>query len=541
MHSESVTKPSSYAKQAERPDVLSENLRRFATAVPWGDDALKALYKEDFRPTRAWPIGDHRYFLLQAEIPRRFQEGFGMAPELLFVLVADKVQAKDLDRARSEVARSKARIDTDLLIVADNTPDLSARLDRLPDRWARFIPWPVETSNAGVSLPRLGDQLRKHLPRFDLFDERKPVRGRFVIGRTDDISELVTRIEQGHSVGVFGLRKVGKTTIVRAVTDQLDPIQVVDPLPVEGRSEPRALVVWLDIQALSHVKADTLARTLVVELRKRLREARVSLPEERDAGDPIPELARHLEAALQEQSQPLCLVLDEYDYLFEGLDDKQQEAKLARLLRVIRGHAQQTDRLSLVVIGRDPTFLQAPRIGSATNPMLGWLVSRWVGPLAPAHADELLVRLGKRVGLAIGPESQQVARHWTAGHPLLHRMFGSALLSERRKQKTMLEEESVPTDPWITAATQAFCERDAVLEICREVFDLLHTRYPPAYDLLMELARETPQDGGTVLEMFAGWSGPTAAVLRNFGLVSGSETMPMLPEVLRWYVRTYKP
>ncbi|MEO7596152.1 MAG: hypothetical protein ABI134_33390, partial [Byssovorax sp.] len=68
------------------------------------------------------------------------------------------------------------------------------------------------------------DQIAKYLPDHDLFERRDPVRGHQVIGRKDNIRDLSVRLQQRQSVGIFGLRKVGKTTLVRALTDALDPV-----------------------------------------------------------------------------------------------------------------------------------------------------------------------------------------------------------------------------------------------------------------------------------------------------------------------------
>src|SRR5262249_32147342 len=134
-----------------------------------------------------------------------------------------------------------------------------------------------------------------------------------------------------------------------------------------------------------------------------------------------------LRLALARSSLPLCIVLDEYDLLFPGYGSEPGFAGVERIFGILRALAQETRRVAGAVIGRDPVFIERPLMGGFTNPMLGWVVPYWLGPLRREEAEELLTRLGRRVGLDVGGETIDLAWRWTGGHPLLLRQFGSAL------------------------------------------------------------------------------------------------------------------
>lgn len=503
--------------------------RDFLQLVPWGKSLLHSLRGDGAAITQIRVIGPNRW-IFRCRIPEGLQEAYGTAPEVLFLLVHDEVKGEDLQTARKELQRKDFDLDPDLLVIVDDRPRLKERLGRLPLQWGQWVPW-----SPGVDgFPALAELFREHLPLYDVFEQRDPVRGRQVIGRNEIVSDLRKRVQQGQAVGVFGLRKVGKTTVVRAVTDWLDPLSVHPNDREEGQAS--ILAIWLDSELLVERTLDSLARQLRNELKKRLAiDNRAPLPE----GDPA-DLGGLLEAALERTDLPLGVVLDEYDLLFEGSGGQPAIPGIEKLFRAFRAVAQQTGRLSLVVIGRDSGFFENPEMNGWPNPMLNWLVPFWLGPLGADAADELLVKLGRRVLLDVGPETASLARDWTGGHPLLHRQLGSALLEKSRAQKGA-SREHVATDPFCREALDLFLARDAVTTICREVSYLLSSRYPEAEALLERLCCTSPQEAARFVKERGGWLRAEARLLRNLGLLLGDSGSLWIPEVFRWYLRTLAP
>lgn len=503
--------------------------REFLQVVPWGKFLLSRLRGDGASITQIRVIGPNRW-ILRARIPEDLQEAYGTAPEILFLVVYDEVKGEDLQTARKELQRKDFDLDPDLLVIVDDRPRLKSRLGRLPLQWGQWVPWSPRESE----LPPLAELFREHLPLYDVFEQRDPVRGRQVIGRSAIVSDLRRRVQQGQALGVFGLRKVGKTTVVRAVTDWLDPLSAHPSDREDGQSS--ILAVWLDCELLAERTFPSLASHFRNELKKRLSlENRAPLPE----GDPD-DLGALLEAALERTDLPICVVLDEYDLLFEGSGGGPAIVGIEKLFRIFRAIAQETGRLSLVVIGRDAAWFESPLLNGWPNPMLNWFVPFWVGPLPVDGADELLVKLGRRVLLDVGKKTASLARAWTGGHPLLHRQFGSALLEKSRAQKGA-SREHLATDSFCQDALDLFLARDAVITICREVSHLLSNRYPEAEALLEELCFSSPQEIASLVERRGGWLRSEARLLRNLGLLLGDAECLWVPEVFRWYHRMLAP
>jgi hypothetical protein len=502
-------------------DRLDEFQYRF---MGWSGALIQALAADGAKVSYARSWRDIVWFLWVL-LPESSQSAFGTAAQVLLVAVKGEVQARDLERARIELYRSNFQLDLDLLIICDDAPNLEARLQRMPGRWGQWVPWPA----ARDGMPSLSEQMRQHLPRYDIFEEKNPVRGRSVIGRDQEIAELTNRIERGESAGVFGLRKVGKTSAVRAVTDALDPIsaQLSQTGDVEGdKSDCRTLVSWLDVQRIYDRSAPRLFSTLADVIRKRLIAHEVSAPAL--SGVPIDQVNELLQFALEKQQLRMCIVLDEYDYMFGGGQGQPPIPGVSELFRMLRGWAQETNKLSIVVIGRDPLPFHRPELEGFPNPMLGWFVVRWLGPLAEPQAKELLTRLGRRVGLDIDEPTAKSAFALTGGHPLLLRQFGSGLLEEAQRHPN--HEWPQPTAALAESVTKRFIERATVTVICEEIVALLSSRFSNAYDKLLNFSYRGVPKG---LQR----TSKGVEILTDFGLLLESDAGPWVPSVLLEYVR----
>ncbi len=519
--------------------VQSRDEAAFLETTTWGSHLLRRLEEDGARRMRLQTLSTGCW-LLQIRLPESLKELYGTASEVLLLAAAGEIRGEDLERAQEELRRREYDLDLDLLLVVDGRPNLEERLARIYQLWGQWVPW----SPVDGRFPPLAEIFRPHLSPYDIFEEKDPVRGRQMIGRSALIADLSRRLQRGQSLGIFGLRKVGKTTLVRAVTDKLDPVSRLPMLPKKftrfdfGRIA--VPVVWLDVQGLYPRSLDALAEQLTRDLEHRLRLEDLELPPRPSGeGQPLAALHHLLQHALLEERQPVCIVLDEYDLLFESDRGDPAIEGIDELFRMFRGHAQRTDRLALVVIGRDSEFFDHPEMSGRPNPMLNWFVPKWLGPMDPPDADELLRRLGRRAGLDVGEETVRLARWWTGGHPLLHRQLGSVLLELARRHKGV--RGHLPTDRLSEDAIELFLDRDAVLNICREVHLLLRKRYPEASYRLSELSRAATEKLPAALEEAGGRRLPAARILRKFGLLNGAPDAPVIPELFRWYYRAILP
>lgn len=514
-------------------------LDQFTESVPWARALLERLEQDCAEPT--WcRLTSSGGALLQVRIPREWRELYGTAPEILVLAASGKVRGDGLQEAKRELYRRRFDLDLDLLVIVDGEDGLEERLSHLSQLWGQWVPW----SRVDGSFPSLAEQLTRYLPRYDLFERQDPVRGRQVIGRNEAVTDTSRRLMKGQAVGVFGLRKIGKTTVIRAVTDRLDPISARLSLPSIDRAaldgeEAKMLVVWLDCQRIYERTVEHVAERLSRMLETRFELEQLGIARHELGESALARLDALLEGALSRTSLPIGIVFDEYDLLFEGIAGQPAIEGIEQLFGMFRAHAQETGRLALVAIGRDPDFFERPRMGGRSNPMLQWFIPRWLGPMEPEDSMELLRRIGRRVLLDVGEKSVDLARRWTGGHPLLDRQFGSSLLALARSAGS--QKTHVATDPFCDDVIETFLGRGAVMTICREVLELLDTRYPGSSSLLRKICHSSESRMSAELAGTAGWFQPDARILRNFGLLQGAAGEETVPHLFRWYVRTFEP
>lgn len=516
---------------------LAEQKAWLKKNVPWATSMLAALERDGFVVQHI--VTRHRTtWFLRVAPPRGLREGFGLASEVLIVAVTGQVMPRDLARAADEVLYAGLRLDGNLVIVCDDHPEtLVYRLAQIQGHGQRVAWCRARISSSPPSAlqavwPSLADRLRTALPTFDVFEERDPVRGNQLLGRDDEVAALRTRVVRGESVGLFGVRKMGKTSVMRAVTDWFDPasgLRSQDGLELKAS---QGVVVAIDAGSVIENNVDALADELLNVLRRRMT----------SVGDPI-DLApcaglRGWKCAIEailDRGTRVCVAIDEYDLLFEGIEGGQPLAGLGRFFRLMRAFSQtRQGQLSMVLVGRDPTYMMEPVLEGATSPLLGWCTPVWVKPLPFLRARDLLVRLGLRAGLEVGSQSVKVAYEWTGGHPLLLRQFGSALREAIREQT---DAWGAKTDAFSATAVQRFVRREAVQGVGAELVSLFQKRYPVALDALIDLASDEAPE--RVRARYANRPEVFRA-LTNFGLL-GDDGSPLWGFLKQYLMRVLAP
>lgn len=502
---ESWTPESVAAALAERGVVL--DLRQVETtadldaALPFGSALRAALAQEGLRPTQVTSFGDRHHWLIRVALPDALRHRFGLAPEALLLAAAGEVRATLLGRARREVDGEDLNLDFDLMLVVSDAPRLVERVER-ETRFRQCVPWPT-------SWPPLAEWLPSRLRAFDAFDTDHPVRGNRLLERDDQVAELSRRVLSGDALTVVGLRKVGKTSLVRGVADRLCVAE-----PANGLR-----FAWLDLQDVALRTeaglAAGLGRALGVE----------------GTLTTVDGILRAYESALDECTR-LCVVLDEFDLLFVGYDGQPPIPGHAALLRGLRGIAQTTERLSLVLIGQAPERLEAPLLDGFPNPMLGWTHWTWVTPFGSPSARRALEHLSRRVAVEFSPEHLDLAFIWTGGHPALLRQFGSAAFQSLRSVNA-IHTDVLDSDEMLDDVL----DRELFRTVARDIVGLLWRKDRAAHELLVALAQS--DDAAGCIERHGGRRGAPLRILRRLGVVFGDRAAPRLPLFLSNYLRSY--
>jgi tetratricopeptide (TPR) repeat protein len=319
-------------------------------------------------------------------------------------------------------------------------------------------------------------RLVEYLGQRDLFAVEVPVYGAGFFGREQEFRRLHQLISDGHHVGVFGLRKMGKTSFLK----QLAEVFAQD------------LVVYVDLQTAVAVREMPflwwlLARGVVARFRDRfgadhvggqfelgVRERFDAQPRPERNGARFHQDVERVLANMVDRTSRIIIALDEIEYLLPieqgGIPGGEEFFAWAR------GIYQQTGgRVVTVVAGANPWVAESGRLGGRDNPMFLLYKELYVPPLQRAECDEMVSALGGRMGVAFEPGALALVYEQTGGHPLLTRKLCSHVIRalDHPRSVTAIEVER-----------ELACFSRDNASVFDEIIGRLRHLFPSEYDVL---------------------------------------------------------
>jgi hypothetical protein len=334
----------------------------------------------------------------------------------------------------------------------------------------------------GDEVPALRQLLLNRLYTRNFYDlPTAAVRAADFFGRRATVDEIADELVTGYGqVGVFGLRKIGKTSLTNRVTDSvaqsgkciiakidLQWITAIDPRP--------EYILWALGEAI--FASGRIARGVSgYRLFGKFATAGDALREQLTIWE---EFAHDVSLLLRSTTRRLVIAVDEIERLLE-LSDK---ASFIRIWRVLRGMDQQSSgRLRFLVSGTSPECAENSTIEGQDNPLYRYLSIRYLGPLDAADAADLLVNLGGPIGLKWSPDAVRYVIDQTGGHPALLRTIGSVVHNNHlpRQSPQIIDREAA-----VSAARTIVSSDSAVLA---QITASLEDRYADEFVMLKMLA-----------------------------------------------------
>ncbi|WP_084148431.1 serine/threonine-protein kinase [Brachybacterium phenoliresistens] len=306
------------------------------------------------------------------------------------------------------------------------------------------------------------------------------VRSADFFGRRDQIDSIVAEIESGTSqLGIFGLRKSGKTSLLNRLHDKL-------------QNSARVYVARMDLQWTVSINGSpeysawALGESIFASHRDIRKIGEFRLLGAYDTFGDISDreliwewLANDLSRIANQARRPVCLLIDEIERMLEG-----SSAGFLRFWRVLRGLDQQTPgRLRIVVGGTSPQCAEMGYIDGKDNPMFNYLRVHYLGPLSSKDSSDMLTSLGRLAGMEFDAEVLASAYRSTGGHPALIRSLGSAMHSVRDSDEGLVE---IGRDDIRDASDLVQQNSGSLID---QMLTSLAAQYPDESNLLEDLAK----------------------------------------------------
>lgn len=418
-----------------RQQDLERYKERFRNTTNHGAELLTYLERSDCGVWRCeQDSSDPRRWWLNVTLQTNVAEMFDAHLEIQLVYAEyAEVEPRLLELVQRRIS-TNARVDHGLFMIASLDADVERLLRR---RRGEFAAIDLHLSNLGPDAPDVRHRMSAVLTAVDHYDMTTPVHdpGGF-FGRTAEFQQIVSAIERGQSVGVFGLRKTGKTSLLNYVAGR--------------RRDARRTVVWVDISGLAG------ADDLRVRLLEGTWNASVAAGKSKDemprlrtlnrAGElkVAPDLMRlhwlrDLEALSRDVRGRLEVFIDEIDQLHPdrshlGADAHEMMVALTQLRGMIQS-SESDSGLVLICAGVDPALFERPLLGSGSDNLLYKLVRlMYLSPLSRDEMAEMVRDLGRRMGVRVRDRAViDFLFEEYGGHALLTRKACSLATQQRRK------------------------------------------------------------------------------------------------------------
>lgn len=398
----------------------------------------------------------------------------------VFVLVANfaTLHARTLTVCVEAMKAEQPRLQPDLTIVMHADPDGDEQL-RVWAREAGITVLPIYRPTAGAMPPAtvVRQRLARELFTSDSFQVTGPVSDDTdFFGRREQASDLLRQLKSGRIAALFGLRKVGKTSMLNRIIDL-----------ASAQGQPRVAMIDCSLRGFSELSADAALKAVarVSRLAADQGYAHISQALRRDSGD-LMETFEGLWSTSPGKS--LLIVFDEVDYITpESPTASHWEVQFNDFWREFRALIQETRRhdvsVGVLVSGVSSRSFRLAEIGGVENSVLHFVPEDYLTPFAPGAADAMISALGKRCGLAFSANDRELIARTAAYLPYWIRMAGSFI-----HRRVDVDERPVTLESTNVAdLCHDFAQTEGA-EISRVAIQNLRRVDPAMYEVLLQCA-----------------------------------------------------
>lgn len=420
--------------------------------------------------------------------------------EVLVVCCSDgmadfKSRTKDfIDYMLVTNSEFKNRLDKVTCILLDGNSNIVnvVKNDRVINPDSRLIvPFCYSEMKDKFTAEFFNNRLREFLYEKDLFGIAVPLRDDslfFGKDRTDIISELYGRYRHGEEGGLFGLRRIGKTSILYLLRKRI--------------SETGGLSVYFDCSSGHHYRWNEYLRYIVSTI---VKEISVSNEDEGDTNSctDIIDLndSRYDEKNASQNfaddiqkiydvvgKKRILLIFDEIENISYTTSPSEEWGRGNDSLffwQAIRSLIQmRNEYISFIVAGVNPMCVELQTINGYDNPIFGMFSPIYVSLFEYEDIKKMIGNIGGRLGLQFEDEVFSKLMEDYGGHPFLIRQVCSKinndLLAKKESRPALISRYSY------TLKNDEY--RQSMTNVIEQILGVIENFYPSEFELLKRLA-----------------------------------------------------
>ncbi|MFE6959554.1 hypothetical protein [Streptomyces sp. NPDC057696] len=413
--------------------VLATYRARFEQQVSGGAEFNKLLREIDAHAYRFEEdkLDRHRWWIY-ITLPPNVRETFDLRLDVLCLSASyDRLEPRTLTVIAEQLHSRNDRVDPDFAVLLTSDRDAKELVKRRRGQLAILA---INTQEL-VSGSEMGlrERIAEIMTTHDHYDLTRPITEPAAFyGRQAEVAELGFALDRGQAVGVFGLRKAGKTSLLNFVAAQ--------------RKNAGKPVVWLDISVLQTAEAfqlELLEKCHAIVRERNLKPPRLMCLTRDGHPNPATQLGtywiRDLNALLDVLPDRLEMFVDEIDQSWPSRSNlgAQEATAVLRCLNQLRGVVQSREAggkhgIGIVCAGVDPAVFEKPLIEGRDNLLYKFARLSFLAPMKRHEMLEMVRNLGKRMALRYSDHRTiDFLFQEFGGHPLLTRKACSVAARNR--------------------------------------------------------------------------------------------------------------
>jgi cold shock CspA family protein len=494
----------SKSRHISKTDILEMNIAQIRTQHYRGNLAIKFFQGAGFKILRARlfdqvTVGaDIILEINNPEIIESYAVSGQFLARCMFKSDVTHPDIEDLDGTIHELGNSGLIDEQVALLVVSSLPNNLQRtlFKRIEER--QLLPAIVPIPQSEIEKPQgpmvtLRAVMDQWLYRRDLFSLNFPVVGKRFFGRDKPLAELRDAISQGTPTGIFGLRKVGKTSLLketeRRANETGDIVIYMDMLRVPSDISDTRWLYW-NLASKLH---ERFSRTAMRSIRWRLGgvfEDFLDVPNNFPVATAFDaDMTQILNAMKTVKTNPrpkVVLLIDEVERLLPNALGKEGFKGYFDFFGYLRGLCQETSDFVVIVTAANAGIAEAAQFEGRDNPVFNFFKEIYLQFLEPKECSLMIKSLGRGMGLRFNDSSCDNIYKLTGGHPFFTRQFCSFIAERCSERPQTISEELVIkfVDQYLEFSGKDF----------QEILSRFSRDYPEERDLCIALA----QAGGRI-------------------------------------------
>jgi hypothetical protein len=324
----------------------------------------------------------------------------------------------------------------------------------------------------------------------DLYSRTLPVSGRRFFGREKLLIQLTDEIHSGQFLGIYGLRKMGKTSLLYQLRDEKlreEAVAYVDLQSSNSLSLGNCNPLYWELERDLYVRLHEREKELTNLLRLGQTERFSDLPMEKSQqcrlifSEDIRSILDILAAGKTFSVKRLVIVLDELERVLPVGGQLGIEGYI-EFFGLLRGLAQ-TERyrglLSSIVVAANASISERGYWEGKENPVFALYKPVFLPPFTIEECNEMIVKLGKNMSVYWEDDALKTIFAETGGHPFLTRIFCSRIVKQYPARLTV-------TGEMVNKQLIPFIRTDS--DKLEQITELLHTHFPEEETYLNQIA-----------------------------------------------------